>query len=122
MTEPFERDTDDLYERPRADELVEAVIEFLEKDLLANADGELRHRLRVTRNVLAIVQRELRESSDFAPRHAENLARLGVASDRELAEAIRRGDLDGSPIIREVLMDETIQRLAVSNPRWLQDN
>jgi hypothetical protein len=125
MTSPLERENGDveaLFERPRADELVRAVIEFLEGEVLETAEGELRHRLRVSLNVLATVERELGLTNEFRDRHRENLARLGVSSDEELARVIRRGDLVHSPILREILMDETVRRLEVANPRWLIDD
>ena len=77
---------------PRA--LIEAVREFLATEVEPQTEGRLRYHLKVAANVLAIVERELEQGEANAAAHRERLARLGFTSDKELAAAIRSGELD----------------------------
>lgn len=109
----------DLYGRPTAGELVEAVREFLERDVAPQLDGAVRYHLRVAVNALAIVGRELALGDAARSAHSERLERLGVADDADLAEAIRRGDYDDRWGEVVALVSEAVaDKLAVSNPRW----
>jgi hypothetical protein len=107
--------------RPRADELLEAVREFLATDVLAVTEGHLHHQIRVAINVLALVERELISPDSTEESHRERLAQVGVRSDQELVDAIKSGSLDESEALREVLTKETQARLEVANPKWLLD-
>ena len=49
----------ELYGRPTAEELVEAVREFLEKDVMSATEGRVQFHTRVAINALNTVQREL---------------------------------------------------------------
>jgi hypothetical protein len=75
---------------------------------------------RVAANVLATVERELTIGPPQAERHRQRLAELGVASDRELADAIRHGRL-GHPAgkVEQALYDAVVDKLRVANPRYL---
>ena len=104
---------------PTVAELVEAVREWLEGDVMAATEGRLRFHARVAANVLATVERELELGPAQAERHAERLAELGVADDAELAAAIRSGDLDVDPArLRALLRASVDDKLAVANPRY----
>src|SRR3954452_14685278 len=87
-------------DRPTAGELVIAVREFLERDVMAATEGRVQFHTRVAVNVLNIVARELELGSTFAAEErARAAALLGHAGDarsleRELAPAIRSGALD----------------------------
>lgn len=109
---------------PSAAELLEAVADYLEKDLLPGLEGRQRFNTRVSANALRIVQRELEQP--------DNLDCLGTlrtlldsdATDEEalllkLAESIRNGALnEGHPGLMKALRQITLQRLAVDNPRY----
>jgi aminoglycoside phosphotransferase (APT) family kinase protein len=82
------------HDRPTMAELVEAVREFLETEVMDSADGGLRFHARVAANALAIVERELASGPDQVVAHAARLGALGVADDAELAAAIRSGKMD----------------------------
>jgi hypothetical protein len=82
------------HDRPTAAELVEAVRELLDEDVLGAVEGRLRFHVRVAVNALGIVERELALGPAQAEAHAARLAALGVADDRELAEAIAAGRFD----------------------------
>jgi hypothetical protein len=86
MTEP--------HDLPDAADLVDAVRGFLERDVMAATSDRVQFHTRVAINVLAIVERELRQGEAQAARHAAGLARLGFTDESALAAAIRDGSAD----------------------------
>jgi hypothetical protein len=109
------------HDPPTAAQLVEAVREWLEGDVMAATDGRVRFHARVAVNVLAIVERELRLGPQQAMAHAERLAHLGVADDAELATRIRSGQLDDRyDEVRAAVWAAVLDKLAVANPRYAQ--
>jgi Domain of unknown function (DUF6285) len=108
------------HDAPTVAELVAAVAEFLERDVLPEADGRTRFHLRVAVNVLGIVERELHLAPRQQLEHAERLTALGFADDAGLAEAIRQGDMDDRfDELTAMLIQTTRDKLAVANPRYL---
>ncbi len=104
---------------PSASELVEAVREWLERDVLASTEGRMRFHARVAANVLATVERELELGEHHRRDHAARLERLGVADDHELAAAIRGGELDDRiDEVRAVIRADVDDRLSVANPSY----
>lgn len=109
------------HDAPDTAELVEAVREWIESDVITATDGRLRFHSRVAANMLAIVERELALGNQHASAHRERLDSLGVASDADLATAIRRGDLDDRlDDVRRVLRSTIDDKLAVANPAYLE--
>ena len=105
---------------PTAVQLVEAVREWLERDVAPEADGRFRFHARVAVNMLAMVERELVLGPDQAEAHVERLARLGVADDAELARRIRSGELDDRlDEVKAVVAASVRDKLTVANPRYL---
>ena len=82
------------HDAPSASELLDAVREFLESDVLPVVDGRVRFHVRVAANVVAMVGRELVLGPVQAAEHAARLSRLGVTDEAQLAEAIRKGLID----------------------------
>ena len=85
-----------LNDVPSAAQLLEAVREFLESDVLAATEGRVRFHARVAANVVAMVGRELELGPRLAMAHSARLAGLGVANETELAAAIRSGGVQRS--------------------------
>src|SRR6185437_4051850 len=91
-------------DRPSAAELVQAVREFLENDMMAATEGRVQFHTRVAVNALGMIERELTDGPAFvAAERARAAAILGhdSAGDRsardlevELAAGIRSGALD----------------------------
>lgn len=107
---------------PSAAELVTAVREFLEGEVLPEAEGRRAYHLRVAVNALGMVERELALGPAQEAAHGERLARLGVRDEAELAAAIRSGRLDDRyeevvAAVRETVRD----KLLVANPGYLED-
>ena len=109
--------------RPTRDELLEAVVEFLEKRLMPKLDKHTAFHTRVAANVLNIVRRELEQGPEF---DAEELARLkdllgkdGTLEElnTELCTRIRKGDLDHrNPEFMKHLFLTTMGKVAVDQP------
>ncbi len=106
---------------PTAAELVEAVREWIERDVAAGAPVPAFH-ARVASNVLAIVERDLQLGDEHDERHARRLDALGVADDRELAAGIRSGRFDDRlDEVRDLVWASVRDKLAVANPAYLTD-
>ena len=109
-----------LHDTPSAEQLVESVREWLERDVLADTTGRLQFHTRVAINVLAMVERELRLGAGQDAAHAVRLAQLGCAHDTELATRIREGVLDDRlDEVRELVLADVRDKLAVANPKYL---
>ena len=105
---------------PTAQQLVEAVREWLEREVLAGTTGRMQFNARVAVNVLSMVERELGLGQQQAAEHAARLERLGCADDAELALRIREGLLDDRlPEVRELVWQSVRDKLAVANPKYL---
>ena len=107
------------HDRPTAAELVEAVREFLERDVMDATEGRIRFHTRVAVNVLNMVQRELEVGSEQDAAHQERLRQLGFEDDAALAAAIRNGDLDDRyDDVKAVIEAAVDDKLAVANPKY----
>src|SRR5690606_33658599 len=109
------------HDPPTTGQLVEAVREFLEGDVMAATEGRVRFHARVAARALAIVERELAAGDAPARALAGRLARLGVADEAELAAAIRAGDLDDrwDEVVAAVAAT-VADKLAVANPGYAE--
>jgi len=97
-----------MTERPTAQELTEAILEFLGGEILPTlTDHRLRFRTLVAMNALSIVYREL------AALPAED-----DAEQRELARAIRRGDVPPGTLRR--VKADVEARLRTASPAFLE--
>jgi hypothetical protein len=107
------------HDRPDIAELVVAVREFLERDVIEGTEGRLRFHARVAANVLGMVERELELGPDQRRDHAAALARLGVRDEAELAAAIRDGALDDRRDEVLAVVRATVRaKLAVAHPGY----
>ena len=110
----------DLHGRPTAAELVEAVREFLERDVMAATDGRVQFHTRVAVNALNTVQRELELGDEQRTEHARRLGALGFTDDAELAAAIRSGAVDDRyDEIKATVLADVTDKLRVANPKYL---
>ena len=104
---------------PSAAQLVEAVREFLERDVMTNTEGRVQFHARVAVNALKMVERELASGEEQADVHAARLATLGVSSEKDLCDAIASGALDDRlddvvAVVRATVAD----KLAVAHPDY----
>jgi hypothetical protein len=127
-----------MQDRPTAPELLDALAEYLYAELRPHVSSEQRFKTLVAANVCAVVARELRagerasledvrlfrsilgvEGPDPEPEDAESEAR---AAALELAQLIRRGDLDGN--IEQVaanLRDHVHRKLDIARPGYADE-
>jgi hypothetical protein len=111
MTEP--------HDAPNAMELLEAIREWIDREVIPATDGRLRFHARVASNVLGMVEREMELGPAQLEAHRARLARLGVADDAELAAAIRDRRLDDrADEVRALLAEAVADKLAVANPTY----
>ena len=97
-----------MSERPTARELTEAILEFLDGEILPTlTDQRLRFRTLVAMNALGIVHREL------AALPAED-----DAEQRELVQRIRTGDVPPGTLQR--VKADVEARLRIASPRFLE--
>lgn len=117
---PFEATTaPGIHGRPTAAELVEAVREWVAGDVRGATSGRVNFHGRVAVNVLATVQRELELGPAMDAAHAERLAGLDLASERELAEGIRSGRFDDRRAdVERVVAETVVDKLRVANPTY----
>ena len=104
---------------PSSVELLVAVREFLESDVLGATEGRVRFHTRVAANVVAMVGRELEVGPDQAVAHSRRLQQLGVSNESELAAAIASGVLqDRLGEVSDVVRSTVADKLAVANPGY----
>lgn len=117
-----------MQDRPSAIELLEAVSEYLERDVMP-LEGRVAFHGRVARNVVDVVRRELDQGPE-----ADRRERIGLesllgelpaddlrAANAELARRIRNGDLDGRhDELLAHLRQTAADKLRIANPRELE--
>jgi len=109
-----------LHDAPSATQLIEAVREFIEGDVMAATDGRVQFHARIAGRVLAMVERELADPSAVGL-HRSRLATLGMADDRELAAAIRAGQPDVlGPVATYLIWLAVLEKVRVANPGYLR--
>ena len=127
-----------MNDRPTADELLEAVQEYLRDEVAPEAPTHrARFRALIAANVLAIVRREMARRDDPQEELAAiadvlgESALVGATDDgvdavwranRRLAEHIRRGDADEGTharAVRDLVRYLVERKLAISNPALL---
>jgi hypothetical protein len=113
-------------DRPTAAELVQAVREFLEHDVMSATSGRVQFHARVAANALGVVERELTNGQGLADAERERAAGLlGHHDDvrlleRELAARIRDGSLDDRlDELRDHVRATVREKLLVANPGYL---
>jgi hypothetical protein len=109
------------HDAPSAAQLVEAVREWLQQEVMPAVSGRLQFHTRVAVNVLAMVEREWELGEAHAVAHRARLTRLGCSDDAELARRIRSGDLDHRlDEVREMVWASVRDKHDVANPRYLE--
>ena len=109
------------HDLPSAGELLAAVRDWLVLDVAVSDEPPSPFHARVAANSLDIVRREIELGADHAEAHAARLTELGVADDRELADAIRSGRVDyRDERLRELVWAAVHDKLAVANPRYAE--
>jgi hypothetical protein len=126
-----------MQDRPSARELLEAVEQFLERDVVSVLEGPKQFHARVAANVMRILARELELEPRFLRSEWQRLnellggeapvddALVPAAVQRrtlELCERIRRGEADAQPWRSRVLahVRQTVEeKLAIAKPEMI---
>jgi hypothetical protein len=115
-----------MQDRPTAAELLEAVREFLEHDVMPAVEGRVRFHSRVAVNALGMLERELRLGPELDAAERSRLATLlGHDADlptltAELAGRIRDGSLDDRRDDVIAAVRESVRaKLLVANPDYV---
>jgi hypothetical protein len=109
-----------MHDAPDAAGLVEAVREYLERDVMAATEGRVQFHARVAARVLAMVERELRIGGELEAAHEARLAAFGLRTDEDLALAIRDGSLDDRyDEVKAAVRASVVDKLVIANPTYL---
>ena len=125
-----------MQDRPSSGELVEAVREFLEEEILPELeDSRAQFRTRVAMNALSILERELAQEESLllvehkrltrllgedhaAPGSHEELRERVLELNQDLAGRIRFGEVPDGTL--ELLRQITADKLRVASPKYLE--
>jgi hypothetical protein len=129
-----------MQDRPTAIELLHAVREFIEQDVMPGLEGRKRFHALVSANVLAIVARELADEETMLvaewrrlrdllavdesapPGRLDGLRAAVRALTERLVERIRAGDADAGAFadaVRAHVRMTVVEKLRVANPKYL---
>ncbi len=109
------------YDAPSAEDLIQAVKEYLSEDLLPKSSGAEKWKLRIAVNSLSIAIRELTERDEDQEIYTKIMNELGVEDEASLATKIKSGELDGNLVdIHKKLSEITRRKLNVSNPSYMK--
>lgn len=128
-----------MQDRPTAEELLEAVADYLERDVIPHTEGRRQFLARVSSNVVRTVTREIRredrqlrrewvrlnalQGEEPLPEGREALREGVRRRTRELCRAIREGEADEEPRRSEILehVRATVrEKLEVCRPDLLE--
>jgi hypothetical protein len=115
-----------MQDRPTAVELLEAVREFLERDVMPATEGRVRFHSRVAVNALGMLERELRLGPELDAAERDRLAAL-LGHDADLAALtamlagrIRDGSLDDRrDEVVDAVRESVRAKLLVANPDYV---
>ena len=127
---PAPEPAESIGDRPSAGELIAAVREYLQAEVVPQLDDRrARFRALIAQNVLAVVERELAtQPGDVRAEHAR-LDALGLkgagllARRQDLAGRIRRGEYDApgpAAAVAAYARRSVVAKLRVANPRYLE--
>lgn len=114
-------------DRPTPVEILQAIDGFLQNKVAPQVDAHSQFHLKVTRNLLGLLQREWQQQDGFRSAELQRLRALldedtddlGVLNN-ELCDAIRNGTLQlNNPRLKEHLQATAREKLAIDNPRYL---
>lgn len=111
--------------RPSAADMLKGVRGYMENELLPEMPAERKFNLRVAINMLATVERELRDGPALNAEEARSLAQLLghegplESMNEELCAMIRDGKVaTDDPALRAHLRKGIAAALAINNPKW----
>ncbi|HIN73447.1 MAG TPA: hypothetical protein EYM94_01515 [Gammaproteobacteria bacterium] len=112
-----------IFDRPTSAELVEAVSEFLEKEIKTTLPNHLAFKTQIAINVLNIVKRE-QENKELLTKESKEilltlLSNPEQANINQLAAQIASGKLDlEDKKLQKALIEITKKKISVDNPKY----
>lgn len=109
-----------FYGRPTAEELLEAVGEFLTNSVMKVDVPSTAFHARVAANLVDALRREVLLGPEHDQWYAASLSQLGFESNRDLSNALQAGNANlGTPELVSTLAESAFNKLLVVNPRHL---
>lgn len=114
-------------DRPTPEEILQAIEGFLTDKVAPQVDRHTQFHLKVTGNLLRLLQREWQQAGALDQAERTRLQALLhsdtadlAALNRQLCDTLRSGDIDlNDPRLREHLLQTTTAKLAIDNPKYL---
>ena len=111
-----------IFDRPTSSELIKAVMDFLDTKIKDELPPHLAFKLRITNNVLGMVQREIDQGEQLSKEVIQVMSDIIKSDDlttKELSNLIKNGDVDLSDeILKDLLVLLSKNKIAVDNPNY----
>ena len=111
-----------IFDRPTSSELIKAVMDFLDTKIKEELPPHLAFKLRITNNVLGMVQREIGQGEQLSEEVIKVMSDVIKSDDlttKELSNLIKNGDLDLSDEgLKNLLILLSKNKIAVDNPNY----
>lgn len=109
-----------FFGRPTAEELLQAVGEFLTDSVMKSDVPSIAFHGRVAANLVAALAREVAMGTEVAERYQRGLHQLGFKTHRQLSDHLRSGEAElENRELMSVLAEAAYDRCLVVNPRHL---
>ena len=111
-----------IFDRPTSSELIKAVMDFLDTKVKDELPPHLAFKLRITNNVLGMVQREIDKGEELSEEVIKAMSVIIKSDDlttKELSNLIKNEDLDLSDEgLKDLLVLLSKNKIAVDNPNY----
>ena len=111
-----------IFDRPTSSELIKAVMDFLDAKIKDELPPHLAFKLRITNNVLGMVQREIDQGKQLSEEVVKVMSDIIKSDDlttKELSNLIKNGDLDLSDQeLKDLLVLLSKNKIAIDNPNY----
>ena len=111
-----------IFDRPTSSELIKAVMDFLDTKIKDELPPHLAFKLRITNNVLGMVQREIDQGETLQQEFydaMQNLMHSDELTTKKLSELIKDGKIDlKDEDLKDLLAILSKNKIAVDNPNY----
>ena len=111
-----------IFDRPTSSELIQAVMDFLDTKIKDELPPHLAFKLRITNNVLGMVQREIDQGEALQQEvydAMQSLMHSDELTTKKLSELIKDGKIDlRDEDLKDLLAILSKNKIAVDNPNY----
>ena len=111
-----------IFDRPTSSELIKAVMDFLDTKIKDELPPHLAFKLRITNNVLGMVQREIDQGETLQQEvydAMQSLMHSDELTTKKLSELIKDGSIDlKDEDLKDLLAILSKNKIAVDNPNY----